>query len=262
MFLYQSCANQQPHNRYILRILQLAPSGGDQLQIGILAEVEHWFATCYYNRNSTTKRFLSISQFSIMAYTWVIFYVDPGGTKLKSASLFLQSLNCLCLQTPLTATSRLNTLYKKTQIFGASAGVGPIDVTDRHQFTPILKVIEMLHKTFLASWELWYPYLQALLNLYDDDNVLAKKTQGLVQDSVLIPSIHPDHPTDEDICRFLKHHWLGIHLSHTKSSKTLSHRRTSKMKIFILPRTLLSNGCLQPRQVSPVKIIISTWSLI
>jgi hypothetical protein len=110
--------------------------------------------------------------------------------------------------------------YKKNQIFDASAGVGPIDVTDRHQFAPILKVIEMLRKTLLASRELRYPYLQALLNLYDDDDILLKKTKGSVQDSVLIPSIRPDRPTDEDICRFLKRHWPGIHLSHTGSSKT------------------------------------------
>jgi hypothetical protein len=120
------------------------------------------------------------------------------------------------------AASGLNILYKKTQIFDASAGVGSIDVTDRYEFAPMLKVTEMLRKTLLASRELRDPYLQALLNLYDD-HVLPKKTkQGSVQEPsnfVLIPSIRPDRPTDEDICRFLERHWPGIHLSHTGSSK-------------------------------------------
>ena len=60
-----------------------------------------------------------------------------------------------------------------------------------------------------------------LLNLYDD--ILPKKTKDdLVQkpsNSVLTPSIRPDRPTDEDVCRFLEHHWPSIHLSRTESSK-------------------------------------------
>ena len=81
----------------------------------------------------------------------------------------------------------------------------------------------MLRKTLLASRELRYLYLQALLIYHDEDEDVFPKTkktkQVSVQDTVLISSIRPQRPTNEDICKFPERHWPSIHISHTGSSK-------------------------------------------